>query len=137
MEPRKILAPHKEQDKYLYIRVPKWCLGTIFNGAPFSPLSIGEVFTDVEVMPRAEGCVYDDDFKGSRIISSRRVEQDVETGDFLRGCADEGLKVIFYANGGCDVLAPRPGSTSWEVNRGSGATLREAYFRYKAKAAHD
>lgn len=100
----KILAPHKEQEGWVYVRVSR------------SPQA-----DDVHLS-------YNDSAPWRRVISSRRVEEAVETADYLKRCAEEGLVAYFgrteshrWAVG--DSIGPR--------GRG-GATLREAYYRYHA-----
>lgn len=107
--PRKILAPHKEQDGWRYIRVPSFIQ-------------------------------YDDTLPQFRIISSRRVEQDVETGDYLRLCADEGLTVNYFSSPGSAPCWIVTSDALESTFRGAAATLphaptlREAYHRYHAAA---
>ena len=118
---KKVLAPHKEQDGWVYWRVnPRRCRN----------LGIGVTFT-----VSRRGCeesshpVYHDDRPGSRIISSRRVEEAVETYDFLKLCADEGL-VAQIANDLWIVWLLGKGIDGPD---GRGKTLREAYYRYHAE----
>jgi hypothetical protein len=58
--------------------------------------------------------------------TSRRAEQDFETGDFLRLCAEEGLCAAVQPDGKWIVYDEPTYST------GGGYTLREAYYRYHA-----
>ena len=116
---KKVLAPHKEQDGWVYWRVnPRRCRN----------LGIGVTFT-----VSRRGCkesshpVYHDDRPGSRIIASRRVERAVELDDFLKLCAEEGLFVMVDPWGDVRVQGPSDGYTVH-----SGNTLREAYYRYHA-----
>lgn len=93
----RILAPHKEQDGWVYVRVAR-CEAWFAR------------FLDLDYSPER------------RIISSRRVEQDVETGDYLRLCDDEGAWVVRKAG---------EWAVSGKGGYASGTTLREAYHRYK------
>lgn len=118
-------APHKEQDGWAYIRVPKgWPKGR-YNR------SSREAYAGCGI-----GCVgpvfYDDTLPGSRVISSRRVERAVETDDFLQLCQQEGLTVTRVArNGSWCVYSLNPaGPVS------TGSTLREAYYRHRAVYRH-
>lgn len=125
----KILAPHTEQDGWVYVRVERkklrfprrWEASISLYGIP------GFAAGDEGNSPEA----YSDDRIGSRIISSRRAERAVETDDFLRLCAEEGLRVV--RSGHClewavfDEFSQHP-----EIVIGS-KTLREAYYRYRAK----
>ena len=111
-KPRKILAPHKEQDGWVYVRMRK---------------SEERYSEDTPIGYDSEGGLrYDDTHPGARIISSRKAEEAVETWEYLRRCEDEGLSVHRWATrlgDGWDVIGHRVGN---------GATLREAYHRYKA-----
>lgn len=114
---KKILAPHKEQDGWRYVRTPL-------------DACMGDMWTEENGVLE-----YRDDKAGSRIISSRRVERAVETDDFLRLCAEDGLKVMYspgYKTPWSIMLWPatEEDSAMWM----SGSTLREAYYRYKAAA---
>ena len=129
---KKILAPHKEQDGTVYLRVmriPK----------PNAVATMPRVYPEEEYVPGPDyfiptrsgrGIVvsYGDSMKVSRTISSRRVEEAVEMADYLKLCADEGLRVTFFG----DLVVPQ-----WMVSgRGDyrmAATLREAYWRYKSR----
>ena len=115
---RKILAPHKEQDGWVYVRVNK------------NPLLHRD----------GTRVTYNDRPSYRRIISSRRVEQAVETWDYLQLCAEEGLRAVFngylqYADrrGGWYVMDAVESAVTTQANSESGTTLREAYHRYKAK----
>ena len=167
---RKILAPHKEQDGWVYVRVPRSYLGTpsLFTREvpPLDDSSPAPMKLYKYVGLDEYEVGYPDDTPGSRIISSRRVEEAVyqadrareagftlkgavnlykwlnergtdigeavETDDFLKLCAEEGLYASYWPDG------------EWLVstgdNKGSvatGTTLREAYYRYKAEAELD
>lgn len=114
------LAPHKEQDGWVYIRVKKGRPKIRYNR------SSREAYVGVV------GCIgplfYDDTLRGSRVISSRRVERAVETDDFLRLCQQEGLTVTRVARDGswCVYSLNPAGPVS------TGSTLREAYYRHRA-----
>lgn len=117
-----VLKPHQEQEGWVYVRVKKVV-------SPF-----GDPW---EWLPRvvspgdyvAEYNEYHDKAENARIISSRRVEEAVETADFLKKCAEEGLLVVAYPDGKWDVAARYPDRT-WRSNLPHCLTLREAYFRY-------
>ena len=104
---RKILAPHKEQDGWVYVRVNK------------NPLLHRD----------GTRVTYNDQPSYRRIISSRRVEQAVETWDYLQRCAEDGL-YVWQPSRPTKEYAWAVGSNG---NEGQGGTLREAYHRYKAK----
>ena len=143
-----ILAPHKEQDGWRYWRVftkpprrgnmpdePKgavglWELdedGKRAAMVPFAALKASNMFIG-----------YDEHKDGSRVISSRRVEEAVETADYLKRCADEGLTAQLGTAHRPDMKCWYVGSPhnylTWSQDCGSGDTLREAYHRYKAAA---
>jgi len=131
--PKKILAPHRVQDGWVYVRVPRSYLGEPplfthevppFDDSSPAPMKLYKYFglDEYEVG-------YADDTPGSRIISSRRVERAVERDDFLKLCAEEGLAAQMY-NGCWMVWA----LGSLDRPDGRGRTLREAYYRYKAAA---
>jgi hypothetical protein len=120
-----ILAPHKFQDEFVYIRVPRGVTRWF-----------DEKRTTV-VTPLAywRGMVaYIDKLPGTRTISSRRVERAVENDGYLAKCAEESLEATMWPG--------RGGSTRWVVVRQGGSnlgkmtwpTLREAYDRYANSA---
>jgi hypothetical protein len=120
----RILAPHKEQQGWRYVRV-RW------TGSPWTddqPLQA--LVTSQWALNNARCIAYNDSAAGSRIISSRRVEEAVEIYDYLKLCAEEGLTARFFRPNvyGWD------GGYRWAVGTRflSGDTLREAYHRYKA-----
>jgi len=127
-----ILAPHKEQDGWRYVRVPSSIVSPL--GAPRESDEV--VFaarlslTNSIATPGLETHLelsYRDDVTCHRIISSRRVEEAVETADFLKRCADEGLVASWIRDYWLVYeLAEPPQAT--------GNTLREAYYRYHAAA---
>lgn len=130
---RKILAPHKEQDGWRYWRVrvapPAQGAKRVRNWEIVSPTADGRW----HALPMDDdlGLAYRDDIPGSRIISSRKVEQAVETWEYLERCVDEGLEVLLTS------------SACWRVYRfdsrptAHGASLREAYHRFRAEARHE
>lgn len=67
---------------------------------------------------------YNDGVPGSRVISSRRVEEAVETMDYMARCVSAGLTVTRTASGW--TVGESPDSHAWAAH---GATLREAYWR--------
>lgn len=114
-------APHKEQDGWVYIRVKKGRPKIRYNR------SSREAYVGVV------GCIgplfYDDTLRGSRVISSRRVERAVETDDFLRLCQQEGLTAMLGGLSGKWMVYDSHGA---EDHMGWGKTLREAYYRHRA-----
>ena len=131
--PRKILAPHKEQDGWAYIRISK---GLVKGLQPLRVLIGGAADGTWDIPPgyTPENCAlgYNDGDPNSRIISSRRVEEAVETADFLKRCAEDELTATRF---------PRHDDMCWRVDEygniavyGYGTTLRAAYYRYHAAA---
>ena len=119
--PRKILAPHKEQDGYAYYRLPN------------SNIRRSLFVRTMEVIGMMRGMDepwYPDDSPHQRIISSRRVEEAVETADFLKRCAEEGLVASWIRDYWLVYELAEP-------HQATGNTLREAYYRYKAEAELD
>jgi len=107
----------------VYVRVLKTELlvtrerHTFFDGAPFFKWP------------------YEEWHPERRLITSRRVERAVETDDFLRLCAEEGLMV--QVTRGRWYVHPFYYTFTYanELGEaGEGATLREAYYRYHAAA---
>lgn len=132
---KRILAPHKEQDGWRYVRVPSSIVSPL--GAPreseevvfAARLSLTNSIAAPGLETRLE-LSYRDDTPGSRIISSRRVEEAVETADFLKQLTSEGMYASYWPDGQWLVApAGHRGVT------GGGTTLREAYYRYKAQIA--
>lgn len=112
MNAKEIMPPHKEQSGWVYVRVRR--LTGFYRG----------FFTSF--CRQLTGAFnYGDKYPTERIISSRRVEHDVETGDFLRVCAEEGLGADFY-QGNWIVWGLDCRKSPWSP------TLRQAYFRYRA-----
>jgi hypothetical protein len=116
----------------VYVRAER----NLLDGSPHDEHELvtptGKLFRmSVDVTARMMHVSYTDVSDGSRIISSRRVERAVETDDFLRLCAEEGLTVTYYGD-----LTTHPClSRKWFVEAGyQGDTLREAYYRYHAAA---
>jgi len=139
---KKILAPHKEQDGWVYVRLAKSILSTepLHLAPDDDPIDIIDVIEDGDDEYIID-FAYFDDRPGSRIISSRRVELAVETDDFLRLCAEEGLWAGMDCAG--DWCVAKSGTTVGNFLTGPirvefrsevavGATLREAYYRYHA-----
>jgi hypothetical protein len=132
-----ILAPHKEQDGWQYWRLfmrteyadreiaPDAGINSIWL---FRPAADGKHFEYVKPRDVGVGVYYSDDTPGSRIISSRRVEEAVETADYLKRCADEGLFVA-YVEGEWWVSRR---SIEWDAPCKVGTTLRESFHRYRA-----
>ena len=134
-----ILAPHRVQDGWRYVRVPSSIVSPL--GAPRESDEV--VFaarlslTNSIATPGLETHLelsYRDDVPCHRIISSRRVEEAVETTDFLKLCAEEGLTVTKFP-------LIRNADMRWRVEAytdvepaGYGDTLRSAYYRYHAAA---
>lgn len=130
----RILAPHKMQDGYVYLRLRVRRRGA--NGGVF-----------VKLMRDIPGDIigYLDNRPSQRIISSRRVEEAVETADYLKRCAEEGLSAYwmtkprgseYTVDGKTEVPYP-----CWVIERwtdevtidgrcGAASTLREAYWRF-------
>lgn len=148
--PRKILAPHREQDGWVYWRLKATTGKNAANAPTINPLWLVKKDTLECVKASDIGLAvgYSDDSPGSRIISSRRVEEAVETADFLKLCAEEGLwygrdykcgwsvgkrGLSFDAIGGMPLLLNEDDAQLF----GHGTTLREAYYRYKAEAELD
>ena len=143
----RVLAPHKEQDGWVYCRVKTASVKNVENAPLENAMVLVNKSTLEVIHPDAINAAigYTDDTKGSRVISSRRVEEAVETADYLKRCAEEGLTVCRSA-----FCGDSPDDLHWVVgqswdygpwgdkerqSKGSGATLREAYHRYKALCA--
>jgi len=146
-----ILAPHKEQDGWVYVRVPSGYARPTFpravdfvtrKGLP--GLSIGFDSKTFETAPMIH-VAYDDVAPTQRVISSRRVEEAVENEDYLAKCAGEGLVAVFTQRNewavGMYTATGQSGVGITTVGAHSGydghaiacaPTLREAYYRYKA-----
>ena len=126
---KKVLAPHNEQDEWVYWRVRATTGKNAVNAPGVNPLWLvrKDTLECVKASDIGIGVGYADDTPGSRIISSRRVERAVEQDDFLKLCADEGLFVGIEPWGEVKVQGVRDG---YFVHHGK--TLREAYYRYHA-----
>ena len=126
--PRKILAPHKEQDGWVYWRVKVTTGKNAANAPTINPLWLvkKDTLECVKASDIGLGVGYSDDTPGSRIISSRRVEEAVETADFLKLLTSEGLYAAYWPDARWMVADESIGSGMF------GTTLREAYYRYKA-----
>lgn len=129
-----ILAPHKEQDGWRYVRVPSSIVSPL--GAPRESDEV--VFaarlslTSSIATPGLEAHLelsYRDDVPCHRIISSRRVEEAVEIYDFLKLCAEEEMFAQLQPESVWQLQGPTDG---YRVHYGR--TIREAYYRYKAAA---
>ena len=160
--PKKILAPHRVQDGWVYWRIKTTPAASAANAPTINPLWLvkKDTLECVKASDLGLGVGYSDDTPGSRIISSRRVEEAVETADFLKLCAEEGLSAMlqggywFVANNwsrggyrmGHDHEAHYVYFHKTQRDDGDGhsddfipafaggRTLREAYYRYKAAA---
>ena len=132
--PRKILAPHRVQDGWAYWRLNVTTAKNAANAPTINPLWLvdKDTLACVKASDLGLGVGYSDDTPGSRIISSRRVEEAVETADFLKLLTGEGLYASCWPDGQWLVAAP-----NLTGNPASGTTLREAYYRYKAEAELD
>ncbi len=154
MKPRKILAPHKEQDGWRYIRVPSSIVTKmgdqhddamrVFDAAIVITRGSFAATIDQPILELS----YRDTEPWSRIISSRRVEEAVETADYLKKCAGEGLCALnilgtwyvsgSWSRGGYYVEKSHEAEYVNFVERdgkhAGGRTLREAYHRYHAAA---
>jgi len=121
-----ILAPLEERDGWVYVRMRRgrtYENGTIAGNFPMRDGYGG--------MPELMGgwFEYSDMHPACRVVTSRRVEDAVETADYLRRCADENLDTIRHGDG--------PMAPQWSVGaigRGwaDGRTPREAYWRYNS-----
>lgn len=132
----RILKPHREQEGAVYVRALR---------VPWSALvgteSVDELDPALQantgpwyLLPRRSGrgvyVAYDDSLPACRTISSRRVEEAVETMDYLKRCEDEELVVMvdWCHSGGKWGVAP---SLTFDSDTMEwGYTLREAYHRY-------
>lgn len=125
----KVLAPHKEQDGWMYWRVRATTGKNAANAPQCNPLWLvrKDTLECVKASDIGIAVGYLDLTPTSRIIASRRVERAVERDDFLKLCSEEGLFVMIQPWGEVIVQGVRDGYT---VHRGK--TLREAYYRYHA-----
>jgi len=125
---KKVLAPHNDQDGWVYWRV-RATTGAA-NAPAVNPLWLvkKDTLECVKASDIGVAVGYRDVTPTSRIIASRRVERAVELDDFLKLCAEEGLAAQMY--NGCWLV--------WQFGSpldrpdGRGKTLREAYYRYHA-----
>jgi hypothetical protein len=127
---KQILAPHKEQDGFVYIRVPSGITRWFDQKRTLAPTPL-VVWRDT--------VAYLDRLSESRTISSRRVEEAVETADYRKRCAEEGLGA--YANTDGSWTVGRQVFENESLNAGRcaplifprrwGRTLREAYYRFR------
>ena len=126
---KKIMRPHEDQKGEVYIRVSKTEMKLGIN--TLTPVGHGLRIEGIYPFGRLG---YNDAAPGSRVISSSRVEDDVETGDFLRVCAEEGLDVMYNVPwGGARkarwFVAKAPNHIGWV----GAPTLRQAYEKYQAR----
>ena len=142
---KKILPPHREQDGWQYWRVrvlnrvhakdgvkPDAGLNGLLLARPNEEGTAWEC-----VRPRDIGIAihYDDSATQTRVISSRRVEEAVETADFLKLCAEEGIRVVYNGDGKGRWYVGGAACSFLSIPWGTGDTLREAYYRYKSQEA--
>ena len=134
---KKILAPHKEQDGWVYWRMrPARPSNNAARVRNWAVVGMNPSTNKWDVLPFDQnrvGLGYYDDRPGSRVISSRRVERAVETDDFLRLCAEEGLHVAWHPDDGPELTHyTRRWERGWCVfipgrtSTGYHPTLREA-----------
>ena len=126
------LAPHKEQDGHAYVRVES--NGVADNGKRIffcegmkgTDTFDGKTYPYDEVWPEF---IYNDDIPYQRIISSRKVEQAVETWEYLALCLERGWAAERNSAGWMvsDENDPEQDPCAW------GDTLRQAYHRLDAK----
>ena len=126
----RILAPHKSQEGWVYLRLQVTRRTGGFVHFP--------IFLDPREPSGHTDARYDDAPPEKRVISSRRVEEAVETADFLKLCADERLTVVrgydewhvgLYCSSG---IAGKPLTSLGVHSFETAPTLREAYYRYRA-----
>jgi len=128
----RILAPHKNQEGFVYIRVRR-----VVDRAATPPKWDG-CFYRVPTRDKLIGPVgYPDDARGSRIISSSKAELGAETLDYLQRCTEEGLHAIHRPNSvnpgwgkwfeGWTVFVPGEGFSGKDLTY---PTLKEAYTLY-------
>ncbi len=133
--PRKILAPHKEQDGWQYWRVRVTTAKNAANAPACNPLWLIDKVSQRCWKASDVGIAigYTDDMPGSRIISSRKVERAVENEEFLMLCIEEELVVERnFAGWKVSLESDIEKENVWTENVWWGDTLREAYYRYKA-----
>lgn len=115
---RRILKPHKEQDGYIYCRFKR--KGWVWDEAILD-ISDGLVST------------YNDRLPNSRTISSRKVEEAVETWEYLQRCVEEGLEVLYHHYSWYVQSEDYEGDAVLNPGSSQGDTLREAYGRHHQK----
>ena len=125
----KVLAPHNEQDGWVYWRVRATTGKNAANAPTVNPLWLirKDTLDFVKASDLGIAIGYLDITPTSRIIASRRVERAVERDDFLKLCAEEGLFVGIEPDGEVTLQGV---SDNYFVHHGK--TLREAYYRYHA-----
>lgn len=87
----RVLAPHKEQDRYAYIRVMRY--GHDEHGRQMFVWECEPYRDGGSYITGCRADTYHDGATDARTISSRRVEEAVEEADYRRKCAEEGLSV--------------------------------------------
>ena len=125
----RILAPHREQEGWVYVRVCKR-FPRAFGG--YTPEWIGWVEWPGEFEPEINR--YCDEVPNARIISSRKAEEAVETWEYLQRCAEEGLTATLYSIGSWVVGEWAYADGKYETFSNGCTTIREAYHRYKNRA---
>lgn len=135
----RIQSPHKQQDGWAYIRVEKDGITDQGNQAyPFDEYGGQTHFDGSFKYARSEQCVYDDEASYSRVISSRKVEEAVETLEYLRLCAFHGLAATYLSVSVWVVGEWHYVGGEYYGGYREGKTLREAYWRFKnAKASNE
>jgi hypothetical protein len=146
----RILGPHKEQDGWVYVRAARVPKPTVDRDWPIDDATHdgSPVYRLIRSSGRFIDVAYGDGNNHARTISSRRVEEAVETADYLKRCAEEGLtagRVPFWSE------LEKQDDGSWKrhvlswvwhvapLDRadlfGEATTLREAYHRYHNRRA--
>jgi len=137
----RILPPHEDQTDWVYVRVPKHYMAQMFQivmSTTFFKLTTEIVLVDEVTL------TYPDDKDGSRVISSARTEESVETCDWLKRCEAEGLVASY--DGFVDewLVMSREQAVAW-IDHGTpipessvpvaARTVRAAYEDYRRRAA--
>ena len=141
----RILAPHKQQSGWVYWRMfVKPAKEGNLTDAPKSAAGVWK-FTDGGTMVeqldpavmKAGGIfiAYRDSLPDARVISSRRVEEDVETGDYLKRCEERGWSAMRVGRGRSAMWYVAASLLAQKGDHRGGRTLREAYYRYEAATA--
>ena len=103
---KKVLAPHREQNAYVYVRVKR--------------------LEDALYSNAAEAIFYPDNMKTNRTIASRRVEAGVEVIDYLKLCRQHHYSIHFFPDG--DVAG-----VDTHHNYEIGKSVREVYHKLNSK----